>query len=112
MKWIPAGEFTMGSTLANARPDERPMHRVRLDGFWMDETDVTNAQFQEFVAATGYVTTAERAPDWNEIKKQLPPGTPKPSDDKLVAASLVFVAPPGPVSLQDISQWWAWMPGA
>src|SRR5262249_41413527 len=75
-------------------------------------TDVTNAQFRKFVEATGYVTTAEKKPDWEEMKKQLPPGTPKPSDDKLVAASLVFHATPGPVSLDDFSHWWSWVPGA
>lgn len=60
MVWIPGGEFTMGT---NDRPgwhDEKPAHRVRVDGFWMDETDVTNAQFRAFVDATGYVTTAEK----------------------------------------------------
>lgn len=114
MVWIPGGEFTMGAPEKDqhARPDEFPAHRVRVDGYWMDETEVTNAQFRAFVDATGYVTTAEKAPDWEEIKKQVPPGTPKPSDDKLVAASLVFVGTKGPVGLQDVSQWWAWTPGA
>ena len=112
MKWIAGGEFTMGSVTPDARPDERPLHKVRVTGFWMDETDVTNAQFRRFVEATGYVTTAEKRPDWEEMKKQLPPGTPKPSDDKLVAASLVFHATPGPVPLDDFSQWWSWVPGA
>ena len=114
MVWVPGGEFTMGAPPNDpeARPDEYPAHRVRLDGFWMDETEVTNAQFRAFVEATGYVTTAEKKPDWEELKKQVPPDTPKPSADKLVAASLVFVGTKGPVGLDDLSQWWAWTPGA
>lgn len=112
MRWIPGGQFTMGSTTPDARPDERPLHKVKLDGFWIDETDVTNAQFRKFVEATGYVTTAEKKPDWEEMKKQLPPGTPKPPDDKLVAASIVFRPPSHPVALDDVSQWWEWVPGA
>ena len=95
MKWIAGGEFAMGSQDADARADERPIHRVRLDGFWIDQTLVTNAQFRRFVEATGYVTTAEKKPDWEEMKKQLPPGTPKPPEDKLVAASH-RVSPAGP----------------
>lgn len=114
MVLIPAGEFTMGASPndTEARPDEFPAHRVRVDEFWMDETEVTNAQFRAFVDATGYVTTAEKKPDWEELRKQVPPGTPKPSEDKLVAASLVFVGTKGRVSFDDLSQWWAWTPGA
>jgi formylglycine-generating enzyme required for sulfatase activity len=78
----------------------------------MDRTHVTNAMFRQFVESTGYVTTAERAPDWEELKKQLPPGTPKPPAEQLVAASLVFVAPDHPVPLDDVSAWWRWVPGA
>src|SRR2546423_10310241 len=78
MVWIPAGEFAMGSNAEFARPDEKPAHRVRVDGFWMDTTEVTNRQFHAFVAATGYVTTAERVPQLDEIMAQLPPGTPPP----------------------------------
>lgn len=63
MVWIPGGEFQMGSTDPLARPDEAPVHRVRVDGFWMDQTEVTNAQFAEFIAATNYKTVAERAVD-------------------------------------------------
>src|SRR5438105_4648432 len=63
MRWIPGGEFTMGTDSAPGHPDERPAHRVRVDGFWMDETEVTNAQFRHFVEASGYVTTAEKPPD-------------------------------------------------
>ena len=93
MVLIPAGTFSMGADTKEARADEFPKHKVSVESFWMDETEVTNAQFREFTEATGYVTTAEKEPDWNELKKQLPPGTPKPPDSILVASSLVFVSP-------------------
>lgn len=112
MVHIPGGEFMMGGDNNQAGKDEYPKHKVAVDAFWMDEHEVTNAQFSKFVEATGYVTTAERKPDWEELKKQLPPGTPKPDDSQLVAASLVFSAPSHPVDLNDYSQWWAWVPGA
>lgn len=112
MVWIPGGEFSMGSTDPLARPDEQPIHRVRVDGFWMDTTEVTNAQFEVFVKATGYITIAERPVDWEELKKQVAPGTPKPPDEMLQPGSLVFTSPAGPVDLQDYSQWWAWTHGA
>src|SRR5262249_43349329 len=67
MVWIPGGEFTMGTDADLGWPDEKPAHRVRVAGFWMDQTDVTNAEFREFVEATGYVTTAEKPPDVEEI---------------------------------------------
>jgi formylglycine-generating enzyme required for sulfatase activity len=112
MVWIPGGEFVMGSDDADATEAEGPLHQVKVDGFWMDETEVTNAQFREFVEATGYVTIAERPIDWEEMKKQLPPGTPKPPDDVLVPGSLVFSPPDHAVALHDYSQWWQWMPEA
>ncbi|MGB8354878.1 MAG: formylglycine-generating enzyme family protein [Chthoniobacteraceae bacterium] len=112
MVWIPAGEFTMGTDDTRSMPNERPAHRVHVDGFWMDATTVTNAQFAKFVKATGYLTTAERKPDWEEIKKQVPPGTPKPDDSLLVPGSLVFHSTKGPVDLSDMANWWTWTPGA
>jgi len=112
MRWIPAGEFTMGTDSSNSQVNERPAHRVRLEGFWIDETPVTNAQFARFVKATGYETTAERAPVWEELKKQLPPGTPKPDPGQLVPGSLVYSPPAQPVPLDDMSNWWRWVPGA
>ena len=112
MRWIAAGEFTMGTDDPRSMPNERPARRVRVDGFWIGETPVTNQQFRAFVAATGYVTTAEQRPDWEELKKQLPPGTPRPDDSLLVPGSLVFVPPPTPVPLDDLSAWWRWTPGA
>ncbi len=112
MVWIPGGEFTMGSDAADARADEKPTHRVRLDGFWMDETEVTNGEFRKFVEAIHYATTAERKPLWEDLEKQLPPGTPKPPDDKLVPGSLVFTPTPGRVPLDNHARWWRWQPGA
>jgi len=112
MVWIPGGEFTMGSTDPLARPDESPLHRVRVDGFWMDVTEVTNAQFAEFVKATGYKTVAERPVDWEELKKQLPEGTPRPDEKMLLPGSLVFTPPDQPVDLRAYEQWWSWTTGA
>ncbi|WP_299758309.1 formylglycine-generating enzyme family protein [uncultured Pontibacter sp.] len=112
MVWIEGGTFGMGATDEEGRPDEYPQHQVKVDGFWMDATEVTNGQFADFVEATGYVTTAERAPDWEELKKQLPAGTPKPHDSLLVAASLVFTPPVQQVPLQNPGQWWNWQKGA
>jgi formylglycine-generating enzyme required for sulfatase activity len=112
MVWIPGGEFTMGSVDEHAWPDEAPRHRVRVDGFWMDITEVTNNQFGQFVEATGYVTTAERIPDLKEIMAQLPPGTPPPRKEDVVAASAVFVSPGRPVPLSNPGLWWAWTTGA
>lgn len=112
MVQIPAGEFMMGAFDDEGRSDEYPQHKVKINSFWMDVTEVTNAQFKKFVDATGYVTTAEIKPDWEEIKKQLPPGTPKPDEGLLVAASLVFKPTAGAVDLNDASQWWSWSKGA
>jgi len=112
MVWIPAGEFMMGGDNDQARADEFPKHKVKLNGFYMDETEVTNEQFEKFVQATGYLTTAEKDVDWDELKKQLPPNTPKPDQELLKAASLVFVKTPEAVNLSDYSQWWQWMHGA
>jgi sulfatase modifying factor 1 len=113
MRWIPGGRFVMGSDDPRwARQDEQPPHPVKVAGFWMDETEVTNAMFGAFVEATGYVTTAEIPPDWELLKLQVPPGTPKPDDSLLVAASLVFSPPDRPVSLKNAGAWWSWVPGA
>lgn len=112
MVYIPGGDFMMGGDNDQADKDEFPKHKVSVDGFWMDEHEVTNEQFARFVAATGYITTAEKKPDWEELKKQMPPGTPKPADSLMVAASLVFTPPSRQVDLRDYSQWWSWVPGA
>ena len=102
MVWIPAGTFRMGSDVHY--PEEAPAHRVYVDGFWIDRTPVTNAAFARFVDATGYVTTAERAPDPKDYPGALP--------DLLHPASLVFTPPAGPVDLRDFSRWWRFLRGA
>jgi formylglycine-generating enzyme required for sulfatase activity len=112
MVWIPGGEFTMGTDSELGWPDEKPAHRVKVDGFWMDATEVTNAEFSRFVEATNYVTTAEKPPNVEEILRQMPPGTPPPPKEKLVPGSLVFKPTAGPVDTRDFSQWWHWTPGA
>jgi sulfatase modifying factor 1 len=109
MVLIPQADFMMGGDELT-RPDELPRHKVVLDEFWMDETEVTNAQFLKFVGDTGYVTTAERKPDWKELKKQLPEGTPKPDEELLVPGSLVFTPPNQEVPLNNIAFWWSWVP--
>ena len=112
MAWIPGGEFMMGSDHQLAQRNERPAHMVRIRGFWMDQTHVTNDQFAQFVQETGYLTTAERKPDWETIRVQLPPGVPKPPDSILVPGAMVFVGTDRPVNLNDASQWWRYVPGA
>ena len=112
MRWIPGGEFIMGSDIDEAWPEEKPAHRVIVSGFWMDETEVTNAQFQKFVDATGYVTTAEKPVDIKAIMAQAPPDAKPPDKETLVPGSLVFEAPVGLVDPRDFQRWWKWTPGA
>lgn len=112
MVWIPGGEFTMGADYPEAKKDEGPPHRVKIDGYWLDKTPVTNRQFKAFVDATGYVTTAEREIELEEIMKQVPPGTPPPAKDLLQPASLVFKKAEGPVPLTSNRRWWEWKKGA
>ncbi len=117
MVWIPGGEFSMGCADPRGLPhggpdpmaDARPIHRVRLDGYWMDARPVTNGQFAAFVAATGYRTVAERPPRPEDF-----PGAPP---ENLVAGSIVFTPPPEAVPLRDGTggahlRWWAYLPGA
>ena len=101
MVWIPGGEFWMGSDVFQ---DAEPWHRVFVDGFWIDKTEVTNAEFARFVEATGYVTVAERIPRPEEY-----PGAPA---ENLVAGSVVFTPPGVAVPLDDHFQWWHYLPGA
>lgn len=101
MVWIPGGEFWMG---AEDFPDAKPWHRVYVDGFWMDKTEVTNAQFEKFVKATGYVTVAERTPRAEEF-----PGAPP---ENLVAGAVVFSPPDHPVPLKSHFAWWGYVKGA
>ena len=114
MVLIPAGSYVMGAVDNDtlARADEKPRHLVSVGEFWMDETEVTNAQFRSFVTATGYRTTAERKPVWEEMRKQLPAGTPKPPEEVLVPGSLVFRQPDRQVPLDNPAYWWEWKPGA
>ena len=112
MVWIPGGEFSMGANDPpdmddvgmKATTDARPIHRVYVDGFFMDETDVTNAQFAAFVKATHYVTVAERKPKAEDF-----PGAPP---ENLVAGSVVFTPPDHNVTLDNHFQWWAYVRGA
>src|SRR5215203_2700678 len=92
MVWIPGGEFQMGSE-DGSFGDARPVHRVKVDGFWADRTEVTNAQFSRFVEAMGYVTVAERQPDPKDF-----PGAPP---ELLVPGSIVFTPPTEPVELNN-----------
>lgn len=112
MVWVPGGEFQMGSDHKLSQPNERPAHRARVRGFWMDRHHVTNGEFRAFVEATGYKTTAERKPDWETIKVQVPPGTPRPPDDLLVPGGMVFVGTDRPVPLDNFAAWWRFVPGA
>jgi formylglycine-generating enzyme len=102
MAYVPGGTFVMGSK--DFYPEERPVHRVAVDGFWMDRTPVTVAQFRRFVKATGYVTVAERPLD--------PADYPDADPALLVPGSLVFQPTRGPVDLRDVSNWWRYLPGA
>jgi formylglycine-generating enzyme required for sulfatase activity len=102
MAWIPGGAFLMGSE--DFYPEEGPVRRVEVEGFWMDERPVTVAQFRRFVKETGYVTVAERPLD--------PAAYPDADPDALVPGALVFRRTRGPVDLRDWRQWWAYVPGA
>jgi len=112
MVWIPAGEFTMGTDEPSAPANEQPAHQVWVDGFYMDATPITNDEFRKFVEQTGYVTVAERPIDWEELKKQVPPGTPKPPDEMLQPGSIVFQQPSQPVPLDRMDAWFKWVNGA
>ena len=102
MVWIPGGTFRMGSDAHY--PEERPVHRVSVDGFWIDRRPVTNADFARFVGDTGHVTFAEIPPD--------PRNYPGAKPEMLYAGSLVFVRPEGPVDRRDFRNWWQFMRGA
>lgn len=115
MVWVAGGTFLQGAVPQDkeAMDHEKPAVAVTVDGFFMDITEVTNAQFAKFVAATGYVTTAEREIDWQELKKQVPEGTPKPHDSILQPGALTFKKTKTSVpNLYDFSQWWTWTIGA
>lgn len=102
MVWIPGGTFTMGSD--HHYPEEAPAHRAQVDGFWMERTPVTNAQFRRFVKATGYITLAERPADPAQYPDALP--------ELLEPSSAVFRPPAAQAGLQDAYQWWRYVAGA
>src|ERR1051325_8901171 len=112
MVWIPGGEFSMGTDDPtemicggpDAMPDARPIHRVYVDGFWMDTTEVTNEEFERFVKATGYITVAERTPRQEDF--------PDAPPENLVAGSVVFKSTPAPVALNNHLRWWEYAKGA
>jgi formylglycine-generating enzyme required for sulfatase activity len=113
MLWIPGGEFSMGAAdgeehavagCGDPLGDAQPVHRVYVDGFWMDSTEVTNAEFARFVHATGYVTTAERTPTALEF--------PEAPRENLFAGSVVFTPPRAPVPLDTQFRWWSYVRGA
>ncbi len=114
MVWIPGGEFSMGAAEPHgmdgnhvgmhAKDDSRPVHRVYVDGFWMDKTAVTNEQFEKFVSATDYTTVAERTPRAEDFPHALA--------ENLVSGSLVFSPPDHAVSLENELQWWSYVKGA
>lgn len=112
MVYIPGGKFILGSEDSEAHRTEGPAIDAEVSGFFMDETEVTNAQFAAFVEATGYKTISERPVNWEDLAAQLPEGTPRPPDSLLQAGSLIFDPVPGVSNLYDISQWWAWKVGA
>ena len=94
MVWVPAGEFFMGSKDSMALHDERPVHKVKMNGFWMSETPVTNAQFGAFINNSNYITTAEIPPSLEEIMKQVPPGTPPPPKEAVSYTHLTLPTTP------------------
>jgi len=112
MVWIPGGEFSMGAVVNGhgscempmPSNDAEPIHRVRVDGFWMDKTAVTNEQFEKFAKATGYITIAERTPTKEEF--------PDAPAENLVAGAVVFAPPDHEVALNNHYQWWSYVKGA
>jgi formylglycine-generating enzyme required for sulfatase activity len=102
MVWIPGGVFQMGSD--RHYPEEAPVHRVTVDGFWMDRTPVTNAMFQRFVAETGHVTFAEIPPD--------PAQYPGAKPELLAPSSVMFKKAKGPVDMANPYNWWTYVAGA
>lgn len=111
MVWIPGGEFSMGSnvedeslcSLKGVTKDAAPIHRVYVDGYYMDENEVTNEQFEKFIKATNYITVAEQKPTKEEF--------PTAADEDLIAGSVVFNPTPAAVNLNNFYQWWAYIGG-
>jgi formylglycine-generating enzyme required for sulfatase activity len=111
MVWIPGGEFSMGSnvedeslcSLSGVTKDAAPIHRVYVDGYYMDETEVTNEEFEKFVKATGYITVAEQKPTKEEF--------PTASEEDLITGSVIFTPTPSAVNLNNFLQWWSYVGG-
>lgn len=115
MVWVKGKTFTQGAKAVDqfAMMREKPAHQVQVDGFFIDITEVTNKQFKVFVDATNYVTVAERPIDWEDMKKELPEGTPKPHDSVLQPGSLIFNKNVNAVvNMNNYTQWWTWKIGA
>lgn len=115
MIWVPGKKFIQGAKNEDtmAMPIEKPAHEVIVDGFYMDATEVTNDQFSAFAKATQYKTIAEQPLDWEQMKKELPAGTPKPADSILQPGSLVFNKEVNTVvDMSNYGQWWSWKIGA
>lgn len=112
MVWVEGGNYVMGGDNDQAREDEYPEHPAAIDGFWMDETEVTNAQFRAFVDATKYITTAEKEITREDILAQLPEGTVLPEDLDLSPFSLVFHSPPAADRAYSPQDWWSVIKGA
>ncbi|WP_281234708.1 formylglycine-generating enzyme family protein [Flavobacterium gelatinilyticum] len=112
MVWIPGGEFSMGSnvedeslcSLKGVTKDAAPIHRVYVDGYYMDETEVTNEEYEKFVKATGYITVAEQKPTKEEF--------PTANEEDLITGSVIFTPTPTAVNLNNFLQWWSYVPGA
>ena len=121
MVFIKGGTFSMGADTpsnyenmtATALPqkDEYPKHKVKIDDFYMDKHEVTIGEFQEFVQATNYITVAELDINWDDIKAQVPAGTPKPSNESLRAGSLIFSSKTGQTDNNSLHNWWSFKTG-
>lgn len=121
MVLIKGGTFAMGGDQAEgfenmpktalAQGDEFPKHKVQVSDFYMDEHEVTVGEYRTFVMATGYKTVAEQDINWEELKKQLPPGTPKPDENMLKAGAMVFHYVPDSVDKESLSNWWTYTAG-
>ena len=115
MIWVESKTFLRGAKATDkyAMQREKPAHKVTVEGFYIDVTEVTNQQYKKFVEATKYVTVAERKIDWEEMKSQVPPGTPKPHDSILKPGSLIFNKNINAVvNMNNYTQWWTWKVGA
>ncbi len=115
MVWVKGKTFVQGAKSRDqmAMSREKPSHKVSVDGFFIDITEVTNAQFQTFVDATQYITVAERPIDWDVMKLELPEGTAKPADSLLLPGSLIFNKYIDKVAtMNNYAQWWIWKVGA